>query len=145
MLVKRLEEKMPRLMRGMLARRWRRKKRRTKSTPTVSGAHSRGLVRPAVEALEMPRSMPPNPRVESTREARSSETRSPGFSCGATISVAASKTSESTAVTAKRERQSPKLTKTPPSTGPTLGAKPSAMPAMPMPVALRCEGKRIEA
>ena len=89
--------------------------------------------------------MPPKPSVESASEGTSSASSPAARSRGATSSVATVSISETSAVAAKKSLQLPLLANSPPSTGPTLGAKPSAMPAMPMPVALRCAGKRTDA
>ena len=105
---------------------------------------TRGLASPALEAFEMPKSRPPKPSVDRTSDAVSRlAERSATWSTSEKSTLQTTRSRQTAAMPMKTTRQPTVSAAHPPRIGPTLGANPNAMPAMPIAVAFRPAGKRI--
>ena len=143
--------KMPMLMSGSSTRFCRRTNSTRNTAPATSGPQTNGLVSAKLLASENPSSKPPKPSADSMNDSvsnRSLRLPSPPRTSSAVATprrmarmISIPPASSST----KKLRHPNEKLKAPPTVGPMFGAKPMAMPAMPMAVARRPSGKRVMA
>ena len=137
--------KMPMLMSGSSTRFCRRTNSTRNTAPAASGPHTNGLVSAKLLASENPSSRPPKPSADSMNDNvsnRSLRLPSPPRTSSA---VATPSTATPASSSTKKLRHPNEKLRAPPTVGPMFGAKPMAMPAMPMAVARRPSGKRVMA
>ena len=114
------------------------------NAPRIAGTQIYGLANPKLEALENPSNKPPKPKAESNNDKTSS--LADEFAWGRrVINTAASsrRTNAQTNSATKKLRHPANPIIHPPMVGPMLGAKPIAMPAMPITVACLSRGKEV--
>ena len=140
------EAKISMLTSGSDTRFCRRTNSARNKAPNASGAHTKGLVTEKLLASENASKSPPNPNVESDSDHTSSRASRSGASEGLMASTAAAASIAIVAASStKKLRQPNEKLIAPPMVGPMFGANPMAMPAMPIAVAWRPQGKRVMA
>ena len=113
-------------------------------TPRMAGTQMYGLANPKLEALENPSNRPPQPNAESSNDKPSSLADESTWGRRAINTAASNKSTNVHANNATKKLRHPANPIIhPPIVGPILGAKPIAIPVIPITVACLSRGKEV--